>query len=186
MAAKPDDVLGFWFEDCTPEQWFAKNDAFDAALKMRFGACCNAAATGALDGWAADGRGALALVLVLDQFPRNLYRDDPRAWATDGAALMVAEAAIMQGWDAALAPLERMFLYLPFQHAEDRVLQARSVALYTALDEEPGAHPKALESARRHREIVERFGRFPHRNAVLGRTSTPDELAFLEEPDSSF
>jgi len=188
----PDDVLAFWFGrpgDETYGQarkvWFVKDEAFDAACRARFLATHEAAALGALDGWAADAAGALALVLALNQFPRNIFRDHPRAFATDRAALAVAERAIARGLDKDLPPFQRTFLYMPFQHAEDLAIQRRSVALFaTMADTESGG--KSLDYARRHLEIVERFGRFPHRNAVLGRATTPEETAFLKEPGSSF
>ena len=131
--------------------------------------------------WLVEPRGMLAAILVLDQFPRNMFRDDPRAFATDAAALALAKRAIDEGIDMRLAPEQRAFVYMPFQHAEALDDQARSIALFTAL-----GNPNNLDFALRHQAIIERFGRFPHRNSVLGRVSTAAELAFLQEPGSSF
>ncbi len=189
-TAKPDrdiaDVLAFWFVELRPGQWFKKDDGVDAAIRDRFGELYRRFAANVLRSndpryWEETPRGCLAAVIVLDQFPRNIYRDDPRAFATDAAALAIATNAIGQGFDRTLGPAERMFLYMPFQHSEERDGQARSVELFATIGE-----PGTLEYARRHQEIIERFGRFPHRNAVLGRESTEAELAFLEESVTAF
>jgi len=161
--------------------WFKVSEAFDQEIRTRFADAHTAAAAGDFDSWTDSPHGALALVLLLDQVPRNIHRGAPDAFATDGRALEVAKDAIRQGHDAALIPVERLFLYLPFQHAEDLVEQERSLALYDRID-----LPNMQQFAHRHHDIIARFGRFPHRNAVLGRTSTPEELAFLTEPNSSF
>ncbi|KAA5605825.1 DUF924 domain-containing protein [Roseospira marina] len=181
-------LLDFWFgAPGTPEHgtfrdlWFARSDAFDAQLRDRFGALYARAKAGDLNGWAATPHGALALILLLDQVPRNIHRGTPAAFATDAQALDVAKQALRDGHDQALAPMERLFLYMPFQHSEDGVEQERSLALYERLGIED-----AQKSADRHHEIVARFGRFPHRNAVLGRETTEEERAFLQEPNSSF
>jgi uncharacterized protein (DUF924 family) len=181
-------LLAFWFGapgdphhgQFRPE-WFQKSDAFDAGMRERFAADHDRAARGEHDAWAASAPGALALILLLDQVPRNIFRGTPRAFATDARALDVAKQAIRDGHDESLTPLERLFLYMPFQHSEDPVEQDRSLALYERLGLED-AHKFAL----RHQEIIARFGRFPHRNAILGRASTPEEEAFLLEPNSSF
>jgi len=185
-------VLEFWFgapgsavHGKARREWFAKDPAFDEEIRRRFLALHASAALGECDRWAATPRELLALVIVLDQFSRNLYRDDPRAFTQDERALSAAKILVDKGWDAQLAPLERQFAYLPFEHAEDLAEQDRCVALMTALeafDETRGL----TEWAEKHRVIVRRFGRFPHRNAVLGRASTPDEEAFLREPGSRF
>ncbi|MBB4285012.1 DUF924 family protein [Roseospira goensis] len=161
--------------------WFERSEAFDALLRDRFANLAAQAARGDLDAWAATPRGALARILLLDQVPRNIHRGTPAAYAADAMALEAAKQALRDGHDRALSDLERLFLYMPFQHAEDLVEQERSLALYDRLGIEG-----AQKSAHRHHEIVARFGRFPHRNAVLGRTSTAEELAFLQEPNSSF
>jgi uncharacterized protein (DUF924 family) len=176
-----EDVLGFWFGELRPEQWFKKDAALDQEITRRFGDLHRTLARGVPADWLATARGALAAVIVLDQFPRNMFRGGAAAFATDGLALSVAEAAIARGLDARLGVAERKFLYLPFEHCEDAAAQARSVQLYEALGDKD-----ALDYALRHKSIIDRFQRFPHRNAALGRTSTAEELAFLKEPGSSF
>ena len=185
------DVLDFWFADRTRPLWFNGNASFDAEIRDRFGGAVDAALAGELGEWESTAGGALALVILLDQFPRNIFRGTPRAFAGDARATRVASAAIARGFDQAL-PLERqMFLYMPFQHSEDRSVQDRSVELFTRWAEAhqgPGRKDaeENLAYAHRHHEIVHRFGRFPHRNVVLGRESTSEEIAFLKEPGSSF
>lgn len=174
-------VLAFWFEELRPEQWFKKDPELDETVRARFLPLYERLAAGLPPHWRATPEGCLAAVIVLDQFPRNLFRDDPRAYATDAAALATAEHAIERGFDQALNPARKQFLYTPLQHSEDADVQARSVRLLATIDE-----PEALEYAKRHKAIIDRFGRFPHRNAILGRASTAEERAFLEEPDSSF
>jgi uncharacterized protein (DUF924 family) len=186
------EVLKFWFG--APESpefgrpraaWFVKSDAFDALIRDRFLATHEAAAAGALAGWAARPLGALALVVALDQFPRNLYRGDPRAFAADGQALALARAIVAQRFDAALLPVQRWFAYLPFEHAEDLAAQRESLRLFERIAGEAGG-AGTFAYAMRHYAVVARFGRFPHRNAILGRASTPEELVFLRQPGSSF
>jgi len=187
-ATLPADVHAFWFGApplATRDVWFRKDATFDATIKARFGTAIAAALAGAFGEWTATPRGALARVLLLDQFTRNAFRDTPAAFAGDARALATAEDALASGHDRALLPVERWFLYMPFEHAEDRGAQARSLALFSALAEETGlADP--LEWAQRHAAVIERFGRYPHRNAFLGRESTPEELAFLATPGSGF
>jgi uncharacterized protein (DUF924 family) len=168
-----DAVVEFWRET-GPDRWFAKDPAFDAAFRARFSEAHRAAAQGALDGWASDARGALALLILLDQFPRNAFRGTPRMYATDAAARRVAEHALAAGFDRAIDPDLRLFFCLPFAHSETLADQDRSVALNRQLGEPYFTH------ALGHREIIRRFGRFPHRNALLGRTTTPEEQAFLD------
>ncbi|HET6468179.1 MAG TPA: DUF924 family protein [Geminicoccaceae bacterium] len=175
------DVLDFWFGERASALWFEKDPAFDAEIRERFLALVEAAAAGAHDDWLETPEGALALVVLLDQFPRNMHRGRPAAFAHDARAREVAAAALARGHDRALPAAQRSFLYLPFEHSEDLVDQDRSVALFRALGD-----PVGLDYAVRHREIVARFGRFPHRNAILGRASTPEEEVFLEGPQSSF
>ncbi|SLN15194.1 DUF924 family protein [Oceanibacterium hippocampi] len=183
MQATPDTVLDFWFDPAHEPLWFVRDDTFDAAIEERFRSVFEAAARGDLDHWQATPRGALALVIVLDQFSRNLLRGDPATFAQDEKARAIADAALGGGDDERLeTATERRFLYMPFMHSERLDDQARCVALFMARGEDQ----KSLESAIRHRDIIARFGRFPHRNAVLGRTSTPAEAEFLTEPGSSF
>lgn len=194
-TTRMEEILAFWFgrEDATGgpagsgyrKVWFERDEAFDREIRERFVDDHERAAAGELDDWRASGRGCLALILLLDQFPRNLFRGTPRAFATDGAAREVADHAVGTGLDRGLEPVGRMFVYLPFEHSEDAEDQRRSVELFLALDPELGI-PEVLDYAVRHREVIERFGRFPHRNEVLGRPSTPEEEAFLREPGSSF
>lgn len=188
----PGDVLDFWFgpragpdHGKSRPEWFRKDDAFDADLRRRFEPVHGAAHAGALDDWQAVPHSALALVIVLDQFSRNMYRGSPRAFASDAKVLGVARAAVDRGFDQALSATERSFLYLPFEHGEDLPTQNRSVELFERLREFPGML-QAIDYAYRHRAVIERFGRFPHRNAILGRPSTPEEIEFLKQPGSSF
>jgi len=176
-----DRVLSFWFEELRPEQWFTVDDTVDEDVRARFRALHRRLAAGVPPDWKQTPEGFFAAVIVLDQFPRNMFRGDARAFATDAAALALADRAIGRGFDRALAPVRRKFLYMPFQHSERPEDQARSVDLFASLDD-----PQALDFAKRHKEIVDRFGRFPHRNAVLGRASTAEELTFLQRPDASF
>jgi uncharacterized protein (DUF924 family) len=177
----PEDVLRFWFVELKPAQWFKTDAALDAEIKHRFEPLLSALTRRVPPEWLATPRVTLAAVIVLDQFPRNMYRGTPRAFASDATALRVAEAAVAGNMDKALSTQERQFLYLPFEHVENTALQAKSVALYEALGD-----ARALDYARRHKAIIDRFGRFPHRNAILGRASTPEETEFLKEPGSSF
>lgn len=176
-----EDVLTFWFAECSEEDWFKKSDAFDAALHDRFAPTQAAAADGRLDAWAETVDGRLALILLLDQMSRNLFRGSARAFAQDPAALALARRAIAEGDHVGAGRERRMFLYLPFEHSENPADQAMCMALFTALGD-----PHLTDYAERHKVIVDRFGRFPHRNAALGRSSTAAETAFLQEPNSSF
>ena len=188
------DILAYWFgprnagRDAArrPDpRWFVKDPAFDAEIRARYGDAIEAALGGAFEAWTGTPQGALARILLLDQFTRNAFRDTPRAFAGDALALEAAGAAVDAGFDRSLDPFERWFLYLPFEHAEDAAAQARSLALFGALARETGLHDP-LEWAEKHAAVVRRFGRYPHRNAILGRTSTAGEIAFLREPGSSF
>lgn len=177
------DILAFWFGERPEEKrdiWFKRDPEFDAEIAARFAAIHENAAAGRLDGLAGTPQGCLALVIILDQFPRNIFRDDPRAFAADGKALSLSKGALSNNFDNALGALQRQFLYMPFQHSEDLNDQRRSVELFAA------AGAENLDYAQRHLDIIERFGRFPHRNAVLGRESTAEELTFLKEPNSAF
>lgn len=175
MTKTPQQILDFWFSDHLSRYWFAKSDDIDREIAARFAGTHEAAHAGRLDDWIEEPDSALALVIALDQFPRNIYRGGPRAYASDPLALSHAEAALDRGHDQTQPPERRQFFYLPFMHTEDLAAQNRSVALYEALGNE-----KALHFARDHRDIIARFGRFPHRNAILGRDTTPDEAAFLK------
>jgi uncharacterized protein (DUF924 family) len=169
---KPSDVVDFWVQ-AGPKAWFSKNDSFDAQITERFSALHHSAARRELDDWAAEPRGALALLLLLDQFPRNMYRGSAHAFATDPLARHFAKAAIAGGLDRAVDPALRNFFHLPFAHSEALADQDRSVAL-CADSSESDRHWAML-----HRDIIQRFGRFPHRNAELGRETTAEEVAFL-------
>ena len=175
------DVLKFWFEQTEPDQWFEKDPTFDASIRERFLSLHEILVSRGYDGLLADAQTALAAVIVLDQMSRNMFRDTPRAFSADPQALWVAEAAIARGCDAGLTKDQRLFLYLPFEHSEDCQSQARSVALMASLGD-----PELHKWAEAHKAIVDRFGRFPHRNGILGRGSTPEETEFLKQPESSF
>jgi len=164
------DVVAFW-RNAGPGQWFAKNDAFDDEFRARFLALHEEAAAQRLDSWNARAESALGLVLLLDQFPRNCFRDTPRMYATDPLARAYADAAIRSGFDEQIDPKLRLFFYLPFEHSEDLRDQQRSMVLHERLG--------FTRYAEHHLHIIQRFGRFPHRNAILGRASTPEEQAFL-------
>ncbi len=176
------EVVDFWFGPGMEERWFKSDPTFDAEVRARLGALQERAAAGALGAWRDSADGCLALIVLLDQAPRNLFRDQARAFATDAAARELTGHAIERGFDQELPQGRRMFLYLPLEHSESLSDHETCVRLTAALDEDPAWHDYAV----RHRDIIARFGRFPHRNAALGRDSTPEELAFLERPGSSF
>jgi len=176
---KAAEVLGFWFEEHARD-WFVKNPDFDRAIRNRFLALHEAAAAGHLAHWADDARSCLALVIVLDQFPRNMFRGEARAFAADASARAAARVILQRGWDQAMQQPEQLFAYLPFEHSESLADQDLSVELMKDFDAEQ------LRYALRHREIIERFGRFPHRNGILGRESTAAEIEFLKLPGSGF
>ena len=194
------EVLRFWLgaypvQDAVMQQvlgqWFQKNEEFDRELEQRFGATIEAARAGQLDAWAEQADSWLALLIVLDQFGRNVYRDQPAAFAADGQALRCALDGIERGLDQAVPPMARIFCYLPLEHAEDPAMQERAVALFRALAADPQAQPAAffettLDYALQHQDVIERFGRFPHRNPILGRDSTPAEQEYLAQPGAGF
>lgn len=198
--AEPGEILRFWFGDdparalddpALQRLWWAKQPAVDAAMRERFGAQVQAAGEGALDGWAATAEGRLALILLTDQFPRNIFRGTPAAFALDPLARRWALQGIEQGVFDGLPPVQQVFAWLPLEHAEDAALQARCVqGMRTLRERAPAAQRAAFDSfvdfAERHEAVIRRFGRFPHRNAVLGRDSTDEERAFLATPGSSF
>jgi uncharacterized protein (DUF924 family) len=194
---QPTDVLNFWFgnSDAVDPRWFNGGDAFDALIRSRHAATVQAALDGALDSWASPAhgpQGSLALILVLDQFTRNIHRGTPLAFAGDARALALAQGLVDGGGLLQLGLLQRWFALMPYEHSEDPAVQHQSVLLFTALhhDAAGGPHAEALagalDYAHRHESVVCRFGRFPHRNAILGRPSTDAELAFLQLPGSRF
>ena len=174
-VAHAKEVVSFWRE-AGPERWFKKDTAFDAEIRRRFYETHEAAAAGKLKAWEESAEGALGLLILLDQFPRNLFRNDPRAFATDKLALAVTAGALIKGFDAQVGPDMRGFFYLPCQHSEDLADQERGEALYGAAGDADG-----LKWATIHADIIRKFGRFPHRNAVLGRKTTAEEQKFLDE-----
>ncbi|MES2971974.1 MAG: DUF924 family protein [Pseudomonadota bacterium] len=176
-----EEVISFWFTETSPAQWWSAKPEFDALIARRFGELHRAACKAELFAWRKEPKGRLAEVIVLDQFPRNMHRNSPLAFASDPLALALAQEAVVAGADTALDQAGRMFLYLPFVHSESRVIQAEAERLVRA-----NGHKESLDSALRHREIIDRFGRYPHRNEVLGRESTAEEIAFLRQPGSRF
>lgn len=193
MTTNHQEILDFWFgPENAPDHgrqrkcWFVKDSAFDDQIRHRFLTTWEAAARGELDGWCATPGGALALIILLDQFPRNLFRNDARAFSSDEAALRCALHAIGEGFDRELLPAQRMFVYLPLEHSERPDMQALSVHYFSALARDHPEFVEALDYALRHRDIIQRFGRYPHRNAALGRPSTAEEIEFLKQPGSSF
>lgn len=195
-TALPDEarqVLDFWFGPSDDPrhgqaraEWFRKDPAFDAQIRQRFGALIDRALAGELSGWSDDAPSALAQVIVLDQFTRNSFRETARAFAGDARALAAAQAMVARGQDRQLIGVQRQFVYLPFEHAEDLGQQRRAVELFGQLEQQEPALAGLKEWAVKHHDIIERFGRFPHRNAALGRQSTPEEVAFLQQPGSGF
>ena len=186
-------VMDFWFgrhgdrgRDSPRRQWFEKSDAFDEQIRDRFGMLIPRAIAGDLQAWAVKPEGAVAQILVLDQFTRNVYRGSAQAFAGDARALAAARALVDAGVDRALPGVQRQFVYLPFEHAEDMAAQSESLRLFGQLERDAPEVGEVSVWAQRHQEIIARFGRFPHRNAALGRASTPDEIEFLKQPGSSF
>ncbi len=196
------EVLGFWFGDlCEGElsdkekqmTWWAKSEEFDDLVRQDFEDYVLLAEKGELSHWLETPLGTLAFIIVVDQFPRNIYRDTQGAFSRDSLALHTCLEGIKKGFDRALHPMHRVFFYLPLMHSEDLDIQKMSVRKYSALENEHASHPRIRETlacstdfAGRHFDIIERFGRYPHRNAALGRESTPEETEFLKQPGSSF
>jgi len=176
-----DEVLRFWFEEVDPKAWWRSDPDFDRLIGERFGALLERASHCELYGWRSDPRGRLAEIIVLDQFSRNVYRNTPRAFAQDPMALVLAQEAVAAGIHHDLKPVERAFLFLPYMHSESRPIHAVAEVLYREF-----APPDNYEFELKHKVIVDRFGRYPHRNEVLGRASTPEEVEFLKQPGSSF
>jgi len=174
-------VNRFWFEELAPEDWFKKSEERDGTIKQRFAAIYDRLREGVPAAWLATPEGYVAAIIVLDQFPRNMFRGEKRSFATDPLALELAKQAIANGIDPRLPSIKRWALYLPFEHSEDAADQVRCIELMTALE-----NPIALDWALRHKAVFDRFGRFPHRNAILNRTTTEEEAEFLKEPGASF
>lgn len=177
----PAEVLEFWFNELHPDQWWAKDDELDQQIGERFGLYLHQAAAGELAHWRDEPEGRLAEIIVLDQFSRNIHRGKPASFAHDTVALVLAQEAIRVGAHLLLSPVQRSFLYLPYMHSESRLIQQQAIELYreNGIDEN-------YQFALKHQAIIERFGRYPHRNDILGRRSTPAELEFLKQPDSGF
>jgi len=173
-------VLHFWFEEISQEQWWRRDPLFDQTVRSRFAELHDAASRAELWTWRETAFGRFAEIIVLDQFSRNMYRDDARAFACDALALGLAQEAVRVGADLEIAPERRAFIYMPYMHSESRLIHATAVELFRA------RAPGNLDYEMRHKAIIDQFGRFPHRNAVLDRASTPEELAFLAKPGSSF
>jgi uncharacterized protein (DUF924 family) len=180
MTVDPGEVIRFWFEEIAPNQWWARDPVFDQALAARFGPTHAAAARCELYAWREQPAGRLAEVIVLDQFSRNIYRADPRSFAYDPIALCLAQEAVRIGADQAISKVQRAFLYMPFMHSESAAIHEWALKLFDALGVAAN-----LESERRHKAVIDRFGRYPQRNRILGRDSTPEELDFLKGRGSS-
>ena len=181
MQYKPESNLTFWFDEITPKQWWSKSSEFDLAITSRFGAVHAAAARCELFTWRETPEGRLAEIIVLDQFSRNIYRDQAQAFDSDSLALALAQQAIAVKADQALTPTCRAFLYMPFMHSESPLIHQEAMTLFGS----PGLE-ESLKSELKHKVIIDRFGRYPHRNVLIGRLSTEEELAFLQTPGSSF
>ena len=175
------DILHFWFDELTPKQHFAKDAALDEMIRTRLGDMLEAAARCELFGWRATPEGRLAEIIVLDQFSRHVYRDTPLSFAQDALALSLAQELVASGQDQQLSTAQRRFAYMPYMHSESALIHAHAMQLFAL----PGLE-EAMDFEQRHQIIIVRFGRYPHRNAILGRTSTAEEIAFLSEPGSSF
>jgi len=185
-------VLEFWFGSPQSEdygkprkEWFIKNPAFDEEVRSRFFSLYQEAAQGNLNHWKNSPESCLALILLLDQFPRNIFRGNPRMFQTDSQALAMAKYALKNDYDRQLLNVQRWFIYLPFEHSEDLEMQYRAISLFHRLKDDPNS-ASTIDYAERHLKVIEKFGRFPHRNAILGRESTPEEITFLQQPDASF
>jgi len=175
------DVINFWFEEIEPAKWWVKDPTFDQLIQDKFADIHQAAIAGELFNWRKQPRGRLAEIIVLDQFSRNMFRDTPKAFSSDPLALMLAQEAINQNTAHHLSKTQCSFLYLPFMHSESLIIHDEALKLYQAHGDENN-----LAFEIKHRYIIEKFGRYPHRNDILGRSSTPEEITFLKQPDSSF
>ncbi|MEM1256208.1 MAG: DUF924 family protein [Cyanobacteria bacterium P01_H01_bin.21] len=189
MNTQSQSVLDFWFgvpPGAYHQQWFRKDSDFDAEIKTLFEGIYWTLLESSSDSWLTTPKESLAKIVVLDQFPRNMFRNTPQSFAADAQALTAAELAIERGYDRQLLPVERLFLYTPFEHSEKLAYQNLSVKYFDTLVSDAPELASSLDYARRHREIIAQFGRFPHRNNILGRQSTAEEIAFLQQPGSSF
>lgn len=175
------EVLTFWFDELSPKQWFGKHDNLDNAIAARFSGLLKSAEQCELMHWRTTAQGRLAEIIVLDQFSRNIYRDQAQAFANDPLALALAQEAISQEYDKKLSDQQKAFLYMPFMHSESKLIHQQAVELFS----QPGLEYN-LEFELKHKVIIDKFGRYPHRNELLGRASTDEELAFLKQPNSSF
>lgn len=181
LTTSPERVIDFWFTEIDEQSWWKKDEKFDAQIRARFGTLHQQAIACELADWRNSPQGSLAEVVVLDQFSRNMFRDTPQAFAWDPQALVLAQVAIAKGYDRSLTQIQRAFLYLPFMHSESAHIHDQALQLYEVLGLE-----KQLEFELKHKVIIDKFGRYPHRNAILGRESTPEELLFLQQPGSGF
>jgi len=177
------DILNFWFVETQPQQWFQVNEDFDQIIIDRFNDAYEKAASGAYDEWKSDSDGALALVILLDQFPRNMFRGTPKAFATDNKALIIAKYAISKGLDQVHSVQKKRFLYLPFEHSENMNDQRRCVELFEKIKDDA---PMGYEYALRHLDVIDKYSRFPHRNKILSRDNTPEEEEYLAQSDAGF
>lgn len=177
MRDVKNEILEFWFEESDPKQWFQVNEDYDEKIKGKFEDSYDLAVQGIFDSWREGADGTLALIILLDQFPRNMFRNKPRAFATDSLALEFAKQAIERNFDDLLPVIQRRFLYLPFEHSEDLADQDKSVSLFEKIKKED---PLGYEYALRHQAVIEEFGRFPHRNKILGRDNTKEEQEYLK------
>lgn len=192
MMSSVQEILDFWFgkpnqPDYGQERkaWFSKNPEFDQEVRSRFLEDYQLSAAGQLEDWKKTPQGCLALILLLDQFPRNIFRGQPQAFATDSQALAVAKHTVDQGFDQELLPVQRWFIYIPYEHSENLADQQRCLQLFSTLQDDPKS-TSTINYAYQHFQVIERFGRFPHRNQILGRETTPEEAEFLQQPGSSF
>ena len=183
MIDAKQDILSFWFEKTQPAQWFQVNPEFDESIRLRYHDQYEKASMGIFDDWKNDPDGCLALCILLDQFPRNMFRGSPKAYATDSKAIVFSKYAVSKGFDQVLSGVKRRFLYLPFEHSENLNDQRKCVELFEKTKKDD---PLGYDYALRHLKVIEQFGRFPHRNAVLGRTNTPEEEVYLAQSGSGF
>ncbi len=183
MRDTKQEVISFWFEETMPQQWFQKSESFDTEIRERFLVTYEMAKKDLCADWTREADGILALCLVLDQFPRNMFRESPKAFETDAKILLIVKEALHKGYDALLNPVKRKFMYMPFMHSENLADQKKSASLFETMKNDD---PLTYEYALKHMEVIEKFGRFPHRNAVLGRESTEGEMDYLKLPGAGF
>lgn len=183
MKDSQEDILDFWFKDTSPQQWFQVNPDFDQQIRERFHAKYEKAKDGILDDWRKNAEGCLALCILLDQFPRNMFRGTKEAFATDAKALVVAKFAVSKGFDQVLTPEKRRFIYLPYEHSENLNDQRKCVELFEKMVKDD---PLGYEYAQKHLKVIELYGRFPHRNKILGRDNSAEEQEYLAQPGAGF